>query len=35
MSSLLDRVPVIPVVVLNDLDGAVPLVRALFAGPSC
>ena len=31
-TSLLDRVPVIPVVVLDDLDHAVPLARALVAG---
>ncbi len=30
--SLLDRVPVIPVVVLHDLDHAVPVARALVAG---
>ncbi len=31
-TSLLDRVPVIPVVVLDDLDAAVPLARALVEG---
>lgn len=30
--SLLDRVPVIPVVVVDDLDTAVPIARALVAG---
>lgn len=30
--SLLDRVPVIPVVVIDDLDAAVPVARALVAG---
>jgi 2-dehydro-3-deoxyphosphogluconate aldolase/(4S)-4-hydroxy-2-oxoglutarate aldolase len=30
--SLLDRVPVIPVVVLHDVDHAVPVARALVAG---
>jgi 2-dehydro-3-deoxyphosphogluconate aldolase/(4S)-4-hydroxy-2-oxoglutarate aldolase len=30
--SLLDRVPVIPVVVIDDLDQAVPIARALVAG---
>lgn len=30
--SLLDRVPVIPVVVVEDLDRAVPIARALVAG---
>lgn len=30
--SLLDRVPVIPVVVIDDVDRAVPLARALVAG---
>lgn len=30
--SLLDRVPVIPVVVVKDLDRAVPIARALVAG---
>jgi 2-dehydro-3-deoxyphosphogluconate aldolase/(4S)-4-hydroxy-2-oxoglutarate aldolase len=31
-NSLLDRVPVIPVVVINDLEHAVPIARALVAG---
>ena len=31
-TSLLDRVPVIPVVVVDDLETAVPLARALVAG---
>ena len=31
-SSLLDRVPVVPVVVVNDLAQAVPVARALVAG---
>ena len=31
-ASLLDRVPVIPVVVIDDLDHAVPIARALVAG---
>jgi 2-dehydro-3-deoxyphosphogluconate aldolase / (4S)-4-hydroxy-2-oxoglutarate aldolase len=31
-SSLLNRVPVIPVVVVDDLDHAVPIARALVAG---
>lgn len=31
-SSLLDRVPVVPVVVIDDLDHAVPVARALVAG---
>ncbi len=31
-TSLLDRVPVIPVVVVEDLDHAVPLARALVSG---
>ncbi len=31
-SSLLDRVPVIPVVVVDDLEHAVPVARALVAG---
>lgn len=30
--SLLDRVPVVPVVVIDDLDHAVPVARALVAG---
>ena len=30
--SLLDLVPVVPVVVVEDLDHAVPLARALVAG---
>lgn len=30
--SLLDRVPVIPVVVIDDLENAVPIARALVAG---
>ena len=29
---LLDLVPVVPVVVIDDLDHAVPLARALVAG---
>jgi 2-dehydro-3-deoxyphosphogluconate aldolase/(4S)-4-hydroxy-2-oxoglutarate aldolase len=32
MTSLLDRVPVVPVVVINDLSHAVPLARALARG---
>lgn len=32
MTSLLDHVPVVPVVVLDDADHAVPLARALVAG---
>ena len=32
LSPLLDRVPVVPVVVVDDLDHAVPLARALVAG---
>ena len=31
-TSLLDRVPVIPVVVIDDLDHAVPIAKALVAG---
>ena len=30
--SLLDRVPVVPVVVLHDVEHAVPVARALVAG---
>ena len=30
--SLLNRVPVIPVVVVDDVDHAVPIARALVAG---